>query len=546
MGRANLMDGRRANMYPDEWRGMYDGGWQGLIVPEAFAHPAKYGRNLISRIYRHCREQGWLKAGDSVVDPFGGVGLGALDAQLMGCHWTGCELEPRFVALAEQNLALWQRRFGHVPGWGTARVIQGDSRNLARLVDEASACVSSPPYAEMVNANGEGPGMAGNAAQRERIARGDRGEIAAQSANIGYCHSPGQLGATKEGSFSAAVSSPPYAETTIKDAQRRMRPNDGRPKPCSWDEMTADEQARVGYGHTDGQLGAMKEGSFSAAVASPPYAGSLEQSTDGIDWTKGKNGRDFSVEPGQAIRLHTGKNYGSQPGQLSAMREGSFSAAVSSPPYAESINSKGSGIDTSKMKFERSKSPGSVRGREVLAGNYGTTPGQLGRMPATGFDGAISSPPYEQAESGGPVPADKYPQVGGRIFGYRREHQGATDGQLGNETADDFWSAARVIVEQTYAVLKPGGHAVWVTKDYVRNRQRVPFSDNWQALCEAVGFKHVCSHRALFVVDNGQQLALDGKHISLVKSRKSFFRRLCESKGSPKIDWEDVRCYVKT
>ena len=97
-------------------------------------NPAKYGRNLISRIYRHCRECGWLKAGDSVVDPFGGVALGALDAMMMGCHWTGCELEPRFVALAEQNLALWQRRYGHVAGWGSARIVQGDSRNLARLL----------------------------------------------------------------------------------------------------------------------------------------------------------------------------------------------------------------------------------------------------------------------------------------------------------------------------------------------------------------------------------------------------------------------------
>jgi len=121
---------------------------------------------------------------------------------------------------------------------------------------------------------------------------------------------------------------------------------------------------------------------------------------------------------------------------------------------------------------------------------------------------------------------------------------GNAQGQLSGGT--DFWSAARLIVEQTYAVLKPGGHAVWVTKDYVRNRQRVPFSDNWQALCEAVGFKHVCSHRALFVVDNGQQLGLDGRHRANRKERKSFFRRLAESKGSPRIDHEDVRYFVKT
>jgi len=29
------------------------------------------------------------------------------------------------------------------------------------------------------------------------------------------------------------------------------------------------------------------------------------------------------------------------------------------------------------------------------------------------------------------------------------------------------------------------------------------------------------------------------------KKRASFFRRLAEKKGSPKIDWEDVICLVK-
>jgi hypothetical protein len=31
----------------------------------------------------------------------------------------------------------------------------------------------------------------------------------------------------------------------------------------------------------------------------------------------------------------------------------------------------------------------------------------------------------------------------------------------------------------------------------------------------------------------------------VIKERKSFFRRLQESKGAPRIDWEDVVCMVK-
>lgn len=29
------------------------------------------------------------------------------------------------------------------------------------------------------------------------------------------------------------------------------------------------------------------------------------------------------------------------------------------------------------------------------------------------------------------------------------------------------------------------------------------------------------------------------------KERKSFFRRLAEKKGSPRIDWEDILCMEK-
>ena len=68
----------------DTWGSCYKEQWQGLIVPEAFTHPAKFSRALIRRIYDHCREEGWLPEGSVVIDPFGGVALGALDAMRLG------------------------------------------------------------------------------------------------------------------------------------------------------------------------------------------------------------------------------------------------------------------------------------------------------------------------------------------------------------------------------------------------------------------------------------------------------------------------------
>ena len=127
----------------------------------------------------------------------------------------------------------------------------------------------------------------------------------------------------------------------------------------------------------------------------------------------------------------------------------------------------------------------------------------------------------------------------------QRHEIAAANPQVGALAADSFWSAARLIVEQTYAVLKPGGHAVWVVKDYVRAGKVVPFADNWIRLCESVGFRLVCRHRALFISGSGEQRDAFGKHKKLVKARKSFFRRLAESKGSPAIDWETVACMEK-
>ena len=99
-----------------------------------------------------------------------------------------------------------------------------------------------------------------------------------------------------------------------------------------------------------------------------------------------------------------------------------------------------------------------------------------------------------------------------------------------------------MIVAQCHAILKPGGHAIWGCKDFVRKGKRVPFSDQWQALCEAQGFRLVCRHRAMLVAHHGEQDGLFGAATQVKTERKSFFRRLAERKGSPAIDFEDVIC----
>jgi polysaccharide export outer membrane protein len=54
-------------METSDWFGCYKKGWQGEIVPEVFAHPAKFSRGLIRQIYAHLLESGLLQPGDTVI-----------------------------------------------------------------------------------------------------------------------------------------------------------------------------------------------------------------------------------------------------------------------------------------------------------------------------------------------------------------------------------------------------------------------------------------------------------------------------------------------
>ena len=399
----------------DLWEKCYDDSWKNEITPESFSHPAKFSRGLIRRIYAHMEEEGWLPENGIILDPFGGVALGGLDACLHGLTWVGIELESRFCALAEQNIALWNKRYaGKMPRWGSARIINGDSRNLAAILQgQAEGSVSSPPFSDI---------------------------------------------------------------EPCRDDNFRI--NDGRKTP---------PQGQGGYGSSPGNLGNMKStpAGLAASVSSPPYA---ETAIAGYDGSMGDQWR------------------------------------------------------------ETGKTPRQRSGGKLLNEQYGgTSPGQLGAMRATesGLDAAVSSPPFE---NGQPLanPANTYKgfeHIGSVQLG--QDGYGKTDGNIGNSTGSDFWAASRTIVDQLYRVLAPGAHCVWVLKAFVKAGKIVPFPEQWQAMCEAAGFETVHVHHAMLVKTKGTQIDMDGNSHTKTIARKSFFRRLAESKGSPRIDYEIILCMVK-
>ncbi len=411
-------------MQVNEWNKCYDEGWKDLIVPEAFSHPAKMSCGLLKRILDHAK--GWLREGDVIVDPFGGIGstgiLGAYEGYQVVC----CELEQKFVDLAEQSFEL------HKDAWVEFGnpfpiILQGDSRRLCKVVEKADCIVSSPPFQGAHQGGVDSSSLNKGACKRPWLDKA--------TANNGYGQTPGQLGAMKPGKVDMVVSSPPYAETPVECTHRTSN----------------------------------KRGDKS----NPNYRPSWKK--------KLKEGYDQTTRP-----------YGQTSGNLGNLKSGDVDCVISSPP------------------FEKQQTGGGIAAAQQNKSNY---------------------------------PIDKsFRSIGSKNQGYQA--QGQTEGQLGQEQGDTFWQAAKTIVEQCHQILKPGGHAIWVVKSFVRKGKIVDFPGDWQRLCESVGFKTVCVHHAMLVKETSHK-TLFGHTETKRKERKSFFRRLAESKGSPPIDYEVVLCMTK-
>lgn len=433
-----------------DWYGLYGDSWQGEITPEAFSHPAKYSRALIRKIYQHMLESGWIKPGDKVVDPFGGVALGAYHALQNGLVWWGCELEPKFVKLGNENIDLWNGRYSkHFAKWGTAVLIQGDSRNLAKNIQG---------YADM------------------------------------------------------SLSSPPYADARIGGMDSMRRSNDS-----------------IGdYGNTNGQLGSMKEGDLNAAISSSPF---------GAGETRNRSEFQGGEIASMMSRAYTQDKQGVTNGNLAHLetKESDFHAAVSSPPYADAVkNGEGTGV-----RFDPVGHKGDNAYKASSQAQYGKSSGQLGAMNGGGFEAAVSSSPFEASMAGGTNTNSGI--LGQQHKGENRTNGGSfakslltdygqANGQLGQDTGETFWMAARQIVEQTYQILKPGAYTAWVCGDFIRNKKRVYFGRQWMELCQAIGFEPIEWAVAWKREPGPIQTGMFGS-VDKTIDRVSFFRRLANEKN---------------
>ena len=104
-------------------------------------HPAPFSFTDVSRLIRF-----FTKTGDTVLDPFMGVGSTLKACALEGRRGIGLELNPSYVDLAKERLA--KELSGIEENVADQIVITGDSRELINDLDTDSVdfVVTSPPY----------------------------------------------------------------------------------------------------------------------------------------------------------------------------------------------------------------------------------------------------------------------------------------------------------------------------------------------------------------------------------------------------------------
>lgn len=132
---------------PNEWASLSKNVWNDVSSPRnkyQLEHGAVYPVKLAERLIKM-----YSKEGDTVFDPFLGIGTTLIAAQNLKRHGIGIELNPKFTQIAEkwlhENRGLFLNEFNY-------KVINNDCRNLLKYVkkDSIQVTVTSPPYANFI------------------------------------------------------------------------------------------------------------------------------------------------------------------------------------------------------------------------------------------------------------------------------------------------------------------------------------------------------------------------------------------------------------
>ncbi len=180
-------------------------GWKDHFTADSITHPAKMNLNLLRWILKT-----YTKPGKIVLDPMAGTGSTIILASLLGRHGVAVEYEPQFCKMIDENINR-TRVQSSLMSKGAMICIQGDARELSKLLEESDAIITSPPYGEAQSGGGiavkgyEGPKHSPTDLIGKRSYMPDKFE---KDDNIGVL---------KYGDVDAVVTSPPYGNRLSDD-----------------------------------------------------------------------------------------------------------------------------------------------------------------------------------------------------------------------------------------------------------------------------------------------------------------------------------------
>jgi len=522
--------------------GLYRGNWNSIIVDDAFSHPAKYARDMIYWLVRTGIERGWWTPGETtLLDPFAGVALGGLASAAHGLSWTGVELEQRFVDLGNENIQLHREQWERM-GLPIPRLIQGDSRRLTEIVGEIGGGLTSPPYAESLQ----------NAGTERATLKGSDSGMPKD-----YGTTSGQLGAMPEGKLGGMLS-PPFSpagnQPRIGQGARNELAKEGKiPEAQGLDDPA--NIARLPIGGVDTRakrdytyyvclgciLAAIAEsqsadevGGVSPAIPSM----SVKHSEEGRSQSGGRprsrrdttTSQTHSTSPRTAI---TGKveeivgavTHGESSGERLLNETATLVEELArTPTFSQYITSRvrmklvDNGITASKISLH-SVSP-------VTEDSTG------GSCELCGASDVVLKLKGE-ATAKPAITANDLIGTSDSIGGERRTQVGGTD-----IPPEDYWSACSSIYQQLYDLFSPNSYLAIIVKPFVRNKTLVDLPAMTLDLLVQIGFSPV-TWFDMMLTGRGKQLSMMPEQVPDYEwKRASFFRRLAESKGSPKIDAE--------
>jgi len=230
-----------------------------------------------------------------------------------------------------------------------------------------------------------------------------------------------------------------------------------------------------------------------AIVTSPPF-------TQGYSSGGGINKKGYGADGADKVGQRTYQGTGAErmDGNIETLPVGDLAAVLTSPPYADSVNSGESGIDWKKAgRPERDAPAGSrhgVQGASMHEMRYGATAGQIGAL---------------------------------------------------KDKGDSYWEATSQVYRQCLLALKPGGVMAVVVKSYIKGGKIVDLPGQTWTLLQHLGFEPSERIRAMLVKEKRHKTLFGDEHVERTE-RKSFFRRLAEKRGSPPIDFEEVLVVAKS